>query len=149
MSNRHQARQSMIEILYAWASSQQDLSILQSQKKDRLALAERQDQDTVFIDAALEGISSQVVQIDAQLAKAVRGRSIRSLGKVELSVLRLACWELIHRPDIPYRVVINEALELTNTYADVPARNFINGVLDRLASVMRVDEYKAKEKTKK
>ncbi|MDQ6962023.1 MAG: transcription antitermination factor NusB [Mariprofundaceae bacterium] len=145
MSNRHQARQSIIEILYAWDSSQQDPITLKAQLQDRLALEERKDQDKDFIHKALEAIVPMVVKIDEALSKVVRGRSIRSIGKVELSVLRLASWELMQRSDIPYRVVINEALELTNMYADIPARNFINGVLDQLASSMRSGEYKAKK----
>lgn len=149
MSNRHQARESMVEILYAWATSEQDSSTLQMQLKDRLALEERKEQDTVFLGKALEGVTSSVEKIDGMLNEAVKGRSMRSIGKVELSVLRLACWELMHRSDVPYRVVINEALELTNTYADIPAKNFINGVLDRLASSLRSSEYAAKGKTNK
>jgi len=70
----------------------------------------------------------------------VRGRSLKSIAHVEHNVLRLAIWEMINRMEIPYRVIINEALELAKAYADDPGRSFVNGVLDGLSKDLRKQE---------
>ena len=58
------------------------------------------------------------------------------LGKIELTLLRLAMFELLHRSDVPARVAINEALELTARFGDAKAKSFINGILDSAARTL-------------
>ena len=64
-------------------------------------------------------------------------RPIDELDPVELAILRLSIYELAKRPDIPYRVVINEALELTKKYGSIEGYKFVNGVLDHVAKEVR------------
>jgi N utilization substance protein B len=63
---------------------------------------------------------------------------------VEFSVLLLGAYELIHQPEVPYRVVINEAVELAKTFGGSDGHKFVNGVLDKLAAQVRAVEVKAK-----
>jgi len=133
----------VIEILYAWSSSGFDNEVLPSLLDGRMALTERHDQDTQYLQEAVHGITTARVALDETIARALKGRSLKSVGHIEHNVLRLAAWELLNRPEIPYRVVINEALQLTHTYADAPARAFVNGVLDRLARDLRIEERRA------
>ncbi len=133
----------MIEVLYAWSSSGFDDDMLPALLDGRMALKERCDQDTQYLQEAVRGITAGRSTLDETIATALKGRSLKSVGHIELNVLRLAVWELIHRLEIPYRVIINEALQLTHTYADAPARAFVNGVLDRLARELRVGERRA------
>jgi N utilization substance protein B len=72
-------------------------------------------------------------------------RSIREIDPVELSVLRVAVYELLKRPDVPYRVVINEALELTKKFGSIEGFKFVNGVLDRVARKTRTIEINMKK----
>ena len=67
-------------------------------------------------------------------------RDIGEVNPVELAVIRLACYELESRIDVPYKVVINEALELTKTFGAQDGHKFVNGVLDKLAKQLRTSE---------
>ena len=140
MANRHQSRESALEVLYAWHNAGQDDAMVPSLLAGRLALDERSSQDQTYLREAVYGVIEQVDEIDELIRGAVRGRSLKSIAHVEHNVLRLAIWEMLNRLEIPYKVIINEALELTRAYAGEPARGFINAVLDNLARKLRPDE---------
>ncbi len=140
MANRHKARQSALETLYAWHSSGQDGSVIPSLLSDRLREQDRSDQDREYLRELVHGVVEQAEDIDRIISGAVRGRSLNSIAHIEHNVLRLAVWEMLNRLEIPYRVIINEALQLARAYADEPARGFVNGVLDHLARELRKQE---------
>jgi len=140
MANRHKARQSALEILYAWHSGEQDGAAIPALLADRLREKARSDQDEAYLREMVHGVVEQAEDIDLLISGAVRGRSLKSIAHIEHNVLRLAVWEMINRLEIPYRVIINEALELASAYADEPGRGFINGVLDHLAHELRKEE---------
>ncbi|HXH64582.1 MAG TPA: transcription antitermination factor NusB [Mariprofundaceae bacterium] len=138
--NRHKARESALEVLYAWHNGGQDGAMIPSLLADRLQQRERSDQDRDFMRELVHGVTTDVARIDEAISGAVRGRSLKSIAHVEHTVLRLAAWEMMHKLETPYRVIINEALELTRDYAGEAPRGFINGVLDHLARVLRPEE---------
>lgn len=146
MANRHKARQSALETLYAWHSSGQDGAAIPGLLADRLVEEDRGDQDREYLREMVHGVVDQVEDIDALIAGAVRGRSLRSIAHVEHNILRLSIWEMRNRLEIPYRVIINEALELAKSYADEPGRSFVNGVLDKLSKELRKQESGGKNK---
>lgn len=141
MANRHKARQSSLEILYAWHNGEKDSSAIPSLLAGRLDEKERSDQDETYLREMVQGVVAQVEDIDRLISDAVRGRSLKSIAHIEHNVLRLAIWEMINRLEIPHRVIINEALELARAYADEPGRGFINGVLDKLAHELRKEAF--------
>jgi len=141
MANRHKARQSALEILYAWHNGEQDSAAIPSLLAGRLHEEGRSDQDESYLREVVEGVVAQVGEIDQRISEGARGRSLKSIAHIEHNVLRLAVWEMTNRLEIPYRVIINEALELARAYADEPGRGFINGVLDHLARELRKDEF--------
>ena len=69
---------------------------------------------------------------------------MNELSPVEFSVLLLGAYELTHHPEVPYRVVINEAVELAKTFGGSDGHKFVNGVLDKLAAQVRATEVAAK-----
>jgi N utilization substance protein B len=71
-------------------------------------------------------------------------RDLAELSPVEFAVLLLGAYELSHHPEIPYRVVINEAVELAKTFGGTDGHKFVNGVLDKLAVQVRAVELAAK-----
>ena len=79
---------------------------------------------------------------DALIARIVPhlDRSAASLSPVERACLVIGAWELVHRLEIPYRVVINEAVELAKSYGGTDGHKYVNGVLDKVASAVRADE---------
>jgi len=139
-ANRHKARESALEVLYAWHNGGQDDAMIPSLLADRLRERERVDQDRDFVRELVHGVTTEVARIDEKIASAAGGRSLKSIAHVEHTVLRLAVWEMMHKLETPYRVIINEALELTRDYVGESPRSFINGVLDHLASVLRPEE---------
>jgi len=140
MANRHMARESALETLYAWGSAEQDNGMIPDLLASRLQHEDREEQDENYLREAVYGVTDDVEALDEIIKTAVRGRSLRSVAQVEINVIRLAVWEMQNRLEIPYRVIINEALELTRDYAGEPPRGFINGVLDNLARQLRPSE---------
>ena len=141
--NRHQARESAIETLYAWHSGGSDNADLPHLLTGRIHEEERSGQDEDYLRELVYGVTGEADELDELIKPALR-RSLASVATIETNVLRLATWEMKNRLEIPYRVIINEALELTRAYADESARGFINGVLDKLAKELRSVEVKSK-----
>ncbi len=142
MANRHQARESALETLYAWHSAQQDGGMIPGLLASRLAHEDRGDQDAEYFRDIVHGVTEHVNELDELISSAVRSRSLRSVAHIEHNVIRMAVWEMQNHLEIPYRVIINEALELTRAYAGEAPRGFINGVLDNLARKLRPNEVK-------
>ncbi len=142
MANRHKARQSALEILYAWHNGGRDNEVIPALLVGRLGEKSRSDQDEVYLRKMVYGVLAQSEDIDQRISESARGRSLKSIAHIEHNVLRLALWEMINSLEIPYRIIINEALELARSYADEPGRGFINAVLDRLAREIRKEEFK-------
>ena len=140
MANRHMARESALETLYAWGSGEKDGGAIPDLIASRLQHEERADQDENYLRELVYGVTDHVEALDEVIKTAVRGRSLRSVAQLEINVIRLAVWEMQNRLEIPYRVIINEALELTRDYAGESPRGFINGVLDNLAKQLRPAE---------
>jgi N utilization substance protein B len=80
-----------------------------------------------------------VGQLDEALTEYV-SRPIAEIDPVELSILRLGAYELLHRPDVPYRVILNEAVELAKTFGAEDSHKFVNGILDKVALRVRATE---------
>ncbi len=139
--NRHQARESAVEVLYAWQSGECDTAAIPALISGRLQEEDREQQDQDYLRALVNGVLESCDDLDAKITTVIN-RSLRSVATLELNILRVATWEMINRLEIPYRVIINEALELARDYTDEPARSFINGVLDKLAKSLRADESK-------
>ncbi|MDX8414486.1 MAG: transcription antitermination factor NusB [Mariprofundales bacterium] len=142
ISNRHQARQSAVEVLYAWQIGGGDKADIRLLVEGRLQERDGQ-QDGAYFQTMIEGVVAHCADLDQYIDQAVPSRSLASIGMIELAILRLGCWELWQRLEIPYRVVLNEALDLSHEYADDPVPAFINGVLDRLSKVLRKTEVTA------
>ncbi|MDQ7004271.1 MAG: transcription antitermination factor NusB [Ghiorsea sp.] len=140
--NRHMARESAVEALYAWHNGGNDMAMVPSILADRLQQDEKRGQDEDYLREIVHGVSGNCESVDDMIGQAVQGRSLKSIAHVELNILRIAVWELKNRLEIPYKVIINEALELTRAYADEPSRGFINGVLDKVAQQLRAKEIK-------
>ena len=89
--------------------------------------------ETVYIKDSIEKITKNIEKIDNYIVENLEGWSINRLAKVDLSVLRLAIYEILFRDDIPLEVSINEAIETVKKYSSDDAFKFINGVLGGFA----------------
>jgi len=95
--------------------------------------------DLEYFEALVRGVVQHSEELDAVLAKYI-DRSMAQVDPIERAVLRIAGFELAHRLDVPYRVVINEAIETTKRFGAEHGHTYVNGVLDRAAADWRAQE---------
>ena len=140
-SDRSRARRYAIQALYEWQVSGNSPKDIEQQ-----FLIEHHSRqfDRAYFNELLNGVCNQVEELDTDIAP-LTDRPYNELGVVEKSVLRLGCFELKNRIDIPYRVIINEAIELTKTFGADQAHKFVNATMDKLAEVLRKVEVTAKK----
>jgi N utilization substance protein B len=139
---RHKARRFALQALYQWQMSGSSITDIKTQflvEKTNTAF------DSEYFCDLLTGVTSHQSELDAVITPFM-SRTIESLDPIECAVLRLATYELVHCPQIPYKVVINEALELTKTFGTSEGHKFVNGVLDKVAQQVRVVEIKGNSK---
>ena len=133
IKKRKHARDKVLQALYQWQLSGEDLDWI----KDHYL----QDQgvssgDEEYFLELLYKIPSQVSELDATYRKYVENFEDH-LDPIETNILRIATYEFLHHLEIPYKVVINEAINLAKTYGADDSHKFINGVLDPLSQEMR------------
>jgi transcription antitermination protein NusB len=136
---RTQARRAALQALYQWVMNPSSLVEIEQQF---LADPSIQLGSKTFFSSLLTGVLSHVETIDATIETAL-DRPMSQLNPVELSALRLGVWELSQMPETPYRVVINEAVELAKAFGSEGGHAYVNGVLDKLAQTLRQEEAKA------
>jgi N utilization substance protein B len=95
----------------------------------------------VFAWELVLGVWSNQRELDALIVRFSKNWKLTRIAKVELTILRLAVYEILHRTDIPLRVALNEAIELAKRYGDENSRNFINGILDAIAKAVDSGEF--------
>ncbi|MGP1932178.1 MAG: transcription antitermination factor NusB, partial [Arsenophonus sp. ET-DL12-MAG3] len=94
------------------------------------------DVDKIYFTELLRGISINVCELDKRIAPYL-SRKFTEIDQVEKAVLRLAMFEFCYRDDIPYKVIINEAIELAKIFGAEESHKFINGALDKVASIIK------------
>jgi N utilization substance protein B len=139
-SLRHRARELAMQGVYEWRLSGKNPKLIETGTRDEKSLGRY---DTEFFGQLLNGAIAQHEVLSAQIAPHL-DRAVNELSPVEFSVLLLGAYELIHHPEVPYRVVINEAVELAKTFGGSDGHKFVNGVLDKLAAQVRATEVAAK-----
>ena len=104
------------------------------------------DDAELWIGASPDGlIGTNAADIDGELG-VVLDRDIKELDPIELAVLRIGVYELLKRIDVPYRVVINEAIEMAKSFGATDGHKYVNGILDKLAPRLRKAEVSAARK---
>jgi N utilization substance protein B len=122
-----------MQALYQWQMTGQDIQDVVNQF---LTTQDVSRADIEYFRELLSKIPGEVDQLDAALSPFME-RSMDEVDPVERAILRLSAYELMRRPDSPYRVVINEALELTKKFGADQAHRFVNGVLDKAVQDLR------------
>jgi N utilization substance protein B len=98
-----------------------------------------------FAQAIARGVVKDLANVDTQIGLAATHWSISRMSRVDRNILRIAVFELLHLTDVPVKVAINEAIEIAKSYAGDESPNFINGVLDKVASSSDIPERIGKE----
>lgn len=100
--------------------------------------------DADYFSELVSGVASSLSELDPLLEKNMP-RTVESVDPVERSILRLATYEFIHRIDVPYRVVLNEAVNITKEFCAENSHAFVNAVLDKVAKEVRHIEVKSRK----
>ncbi|WP_210330351.1 transcription antitermination factor NusB [Aliikangiella sp. G2MR2-5] len=137
-STRKKARRYAVQAIYQWQLSGSPINEIELQFLETINQAKV---DIEYFRDIMVNSLAQVSELDELLAPYL-DRPFEEINPVELAVLRLATYELKERMDIPYKVVINEALELTKTFGAEDGHKFVNGILDKLARKARPLEIK-------
>ena len=101
--------------------------------------------DEAFLKTQLKGTIDGAEGLRAQL-EPLADRKWDEVSPVERAILLIGAWEIVHQPEIPYKVTINEAIELGKRFGGTDGHKYVNGVLDRLAAAVRPDEVAEKRK---
>jgi len=135
-SMRKKARRYAVQGIYQWHLSGNSIKDIEQQF---LQTINSKKVDIIYFQEILVNTLSSINQID-ELITPILDRDIAEVNPVELAVIRLACYELLQRPDVPFKVVLNEALELAKTFGAAEGHKFVNGILDKLARQIREKE---------
>ncbi len=137
--SRHRARQAAVQALYQW-----DLTASPPDEIESHFIHERnlEGADLAYFHQLVREIPRRRGVLDDYLAPFLE-REMQSVDPVERAILRIAAYELELAPEIPYRVIIDEAVELAKTFGAEHSFKFVNGVLDKLAHMLRPAEIKS------
>ena len=132
---RSKARRLAVQAIYQWQIAGQTATEIIAQFTEHAS----KKVDFAYFRELTEGVISQHDQLDKQLQPQLR-RALSGVDPVERAILRLATYELSQRLEIPYKVIINESVELAKTYGAEQGHRFVNGALDKTAQVLRPKE---------
>ena len=136
--NRRKSRELVLKAVYRGMINASALKqIIADAKED----PEYGKADEAYFRHLLEGVTSKVEELDSQVAAFI-DRKIEELSPVEHAILRISSFELMFDSTIPYRVAINEGVELAKLYGGADGHKYINGVLDKVAAAVRPQEFR-------
>ena len=130
---RRRARECAVQALYSWQISKNDIADVEV---EFLADQDTKDVDVNYFRELFSGAATHAAELDKLMAPYL-SRTLSELGQIEKAILRVAMYELSKREDVPYKVIINEAIELGKTFGAEDSHKFVNGVLDKAAPKVR------------
>ncbi len=138
---RRDGRVAALQFLYAWSLNPphnllEDLRVF-------FEGCEQPREHYAYGEELIHGVIEHQAGIDAQIKGMAHNWEFERIAKIDLAILRLAMFEMIHRKDIPPVVSINEAIDLSKQFSNADAKRFINGILDRLKGQLGRDSRKA------
>ena len=139
---RTNARKAAVQALYQWQMTGQNLSEIERQflEEERLKDAQRN-----YFTELFYGVPKNLEAIDQALSEFV-DRPVDNIDPVERAILRIGTYELLNRLDMPYKVVLNESINLAKYFGADGSHRYVNGILDKIAQQKRAIEIQAKAK---
>ncbi len=138
MIKRRKARELALQILF-----QADVGNLPIEEAVEITLADTPDLDKEICDYAVQlarGIWQRRSELDSQIQSVTPNWTVERMAAVDRNLIRMALYEMLYVPDVPYRVAINEAVELAKEYGSTESRRFVNGVLGALVKKLNLDK---------
>ena len=142
MTPRRRARELALQGIYQWLyTGTSPAQVL----KDLSEMEHFASADRAFLEAELKGAIGEAPGLREKL-EPLADRKWDEVSPVERAILLIGAWEMVHNPEIPYKVTINEAIELGKRFGGTEGHKYVNGILDRLATSVRPDEVAQKRK---
>lgn len=132
-SARRKARRLAIQAVYSWQLSQNSISDIEA---EFLTENDTSKVDVDYFQDLIRGVATQANSLDGALSP-FTDRPFADLDQIERAVLRVAAYELKFRVDVPYKVIMNEAIELAKAFGADDSHRFVNGVLDKAVDSLR------------
>jgi transcription antitermination protein NusB len=136
---RHRAREFALQGLYQWLLNKEDAAVIVAHIRNAHGFDKA---DAPHFDGLVSGTVRNANSLRELLTPLV-DRPITELSPIEHAILLIGAYELSSHPEIPYRVVINEAVELAKSFGGIDGHKYVNGVLDKLATTLRAEEVRA------
>jgi N utilization substance protein B len=142
-AQRHDGRVAAVQYLYAWSINPpavlaDDLRVFfEGQEKPRDHFS--------FGEELIDGVIGNQAEIDAKIRELAQNWEFERIAKIDLAILRIAMFEMLHRKDIPPVVSINEAIDISKEFSNADSKRFINGILDRMKDHLGRDARKASD----
>lgn len=146
MSNpKTNARKAAVQAIYQWQITGQNLNLIEQYFIDEQFFVENEEIQRAYFSEVFHGVPQNLIAIDELLSQFV-DREVDAVDPVERAILRLATYELLHETDTPYKVIINEAINLAKDFGADGSHRYVNGILDKVAQKQRPDEIKLKSR---
>jgi transcription antitermination protein NusB len=134
---RVRARRSVVQALYQWSMDDKSMSeVIREFEKDR---SELNKADIDYFREILKGVEEHIEELDKQL-EPLLDRSLSEIDPVESAILHLGIYELLYHLELPWRVVLNESIELAKMFGAEQSHKYVNGILDKAAHQIRTVE---------
>ena len=134
---RHRAREFALQGIYEWLLNNEDAGAIEAHIREAHGFDKA---DAEHFDSLLYGVIRGVAELRAGVSPLI-DRPLDQLSPVEHAALLIGAFELKNHLEIPYKVVINEAVELTKSFGGIDGHKYVNGVLDKLAATLRSAEF--------
>jgi len=141
-SARRRAREIILQGLYQWRVGGADEASIEAYAPEMEGFAKA---DREFFVGTLRGVIGQHEQLIERIAVHI-DRPFRELSPIEACIMMMASFEMLNHPETPYRVIINEAIELAKAFGGTDGHKYVNGVLDKVAAIIRPAEVAARKK---
>jgi N utilization substance protein B len=138
---RRNARRYAMQAMYIWEINHAPMVDIE---KEFVQFHINKEYDHPYFKELIHGIAEHEDEILQNIVPHL-ARPLDEVDPIEKAILKVGVYELLKRPDVPYRVVINEALELTKKYGAIEGYKFVNGILDKVAKLQRVIEINSQE----
>jgi N utilization substance protein B len=142
-TQRHDGRVAALQYLYAWSINPP--SNLAEDLRVFFEALEQPRNHYSFGEELIAGVIKNQAAIDAQIRVLAQNWEFERIAKIDLAILRIAMFEMLHRNDIPPVVSINEAVDISKQFSNADSKRFINGILDRLKDQLGRDARKASD----
>ncbi|ATJ83839.1 transcription antitermination factor NusB [Halomonas beimenensis] len=152
---RHAARELAVQGLYQWQLTGKSIAAVEAEFRSQVADEDLEDHenwhkvmeiaDLALFHQLLHEVVRHRAELDAAIAPLL-DRRLEDLDLIELAILRLGAYELAKRPEVPYRAVINEGVELAKSFGATEGHKYVNGILDKLAARLRGAEVSARRR---